>query len=405
MGRNVSDDEWRGLTAAVKRVARARGLDESTSDDVAQETLTRLIAAADRLEPTARLPYALTTAGNLIVSMYRKDDTARRHQHRLLEVSEPPRPEAEVLAVEEAAALRTALNEVNAKDRQLLVDHAEGSTTTDLATADGSSPGAIAARLSRTRARLRLDYLLALRRVELPTAACRAVLLAVSASDRRRQQALDAAGHFATCTTCVELIPALSERKSALAGVAVAPVVALGGFGGWVARIARRGTVQAVSGVVVVAVAAGAYATAPDNKAPNPAPKEHAAPAPVVPSPLPARIRTVAGVNLIPLPSVAVMKALIGQRVIVQGVLVQSVVSHPGFWIGTANDRLYVELEHVDVAKPSIRRGRHVSFVAVLRANPVNYAEEQGVAAAEGAGLLTSQGEHLSVDFSQVSQR
>jgi serine/threonine-protein kinase RsbT len=42
-------------------------------------------------------------------------------------------------------------------------------------------PGAVRIQLARTRARLGLDYLLALRRVELPTARCRPALLALAA--------------------------------------------------------------------------------------------------------------------------------------------------------------------------------------------------------------------------------
>jgi hypothetical protein len=41
-----------------------------------------------------------------------------------------------------------------------------------------------------------------LRRVELPTARCQPVLLALSAGDRRRQLALDAGGHLMQCPTC-----------------------------------------------------------------------------------------------------------------------------------------------------------------------------------------------------------
>jgi hypothetical protein len=65
--------------------------------------------------------------------------------------------------------------------------------------------GAIAMRLARARATLRLEFLLAVRRVELPTDRCRLVLLALSAGDRRRQPKLDAAGHLDTCPTCAAL--------------------------------------------------------------------------------------------------------------------------------------------------------------------------------------------------------
>ena len=298
--------------------------------------------------------------------------------------------------------MRAALSDLAAADRQLLLDHAEGLSTSDLAAATDSTPGAIATRLSRTRARLRLDYLLALRRVDLPTANCRSVLLAVSASDQRRQHALNAAKHLASCATCVDLVPPLSERKSALAGIGAAPLIALGGFEGRFARLARNGTAQAVAGVTAVAVVAGAYAITRDSRTqPAAIPARPAAAA----TSTPARVRTVAGINLMPVPGAHLTKALVGQRVIVQGMVVQSVVSHPGFWIGTASNRLYVHLDNIDLIKKPILAGHHVSFVAVLRLNPANYASSDGVDALGGAGLLTDEGVHLSVDSRRVTQR
>jgi DNA-directed RNA polymerase specialized sigma24 family protein len=80
----LADDELLALIEAVKPVARARGLDVATSDDIAQETITRLLAVGERLEPEARLPYALTTAGNLIISLHRSTATAKKYQPRLV---------------------------------------------------------------------------------------------------------------------------------------------------------------------------------------------------------------------------------------------------------------------------------------------------------------------------------
>src|SRR4028118_1149201 len=48
----------------------------------------------------------------------------------------------------------------------------------------GSPAGAIAAQLNRARARLRVEYLLALERTDPPSDRCRPVLLALSGGDR-----------------------------------------------------------------------------------------------------------------------------------------------------------------------------------------------------------------------------
>ena len=89
--------------------------------------------------------------------------------------------------------------------------------TASLAAERGSTPGAIAAHLSRTRARLRVEYLLALTDAEPPTDRCRPVLLALSSADRRRQRELDSAGHLLSCDLCARVSSALLDRRPAAA--------------------------------------------------------------------------------------------------------------------------------------------------------------------------------------------
>jgi serine/threonine-protein kinase RsbT len=67
-----------------------------------------------------------------------------------------------------------------------------------MASQSGSTAGAVAGRLSRTRARLRVEYLLVLEQTEPPTASCRPVLLALSSGDRGRQREVRAG---ATCSS------------------------------------------------------------------------------------------------------------------------------------------------------------------------------------------------------------
>jgi hypothetical protein len=147
--------------------------------------------SAGRLDDEAVAPYAIVTARNLVISLAREEERSRRHRPRLVDPSEPERPEYAALRQEEAAAVETALAGLPDHEREAVVAHEiEGVGTATLAEARQSTPGVVGVQLARTRARLRLDYLLALRRVELPTARSRPVLLALPAGDRRRQLAL-----------------------------------------------------------------------------------------------------------------------------------------------------------------------------------------------------------------------
>lgn len=76
----------------------------------------------------------------------------------------------------------------------------------------GVTAGAVAAQLNRTRARLRVEYLLALQDGDPPTDRCRPVLLALSMADRRRQREVDAARHLLECDVCATLSQPLLQR-------------------------------------------------------------------------------------------------------------------------------------------------------------------------------------------------
>jgi serine/threonine-protein kinase RsbT len=197
----------------VRRVVSARVPDPATADDLVQETLVRVLAAAGRIEPGMLEPYAIVTARNVVTSMWRERDRHRRHQHRMLDLREEEPPEADLVTQEERAAVAEALNRLPEHERDALLAHeVAGRDTRSLAQDLGSSAGAVAARLNRTRARLRVEYLLALDGIEPPTPRCRAVLLALSSGDRRRQQEVDAARHLLECDTCARLSPPLLER-------------------------------------------------------------------------------------------------------------------------------------------------------------------------------------------------
>jgi serine/threonine-protein kinase RsbT len=216
-GRPTSDfqhDDVAELAPLLRRVIGARVRDGQVVEDLVQETLTRVMAARQRLEPRTIAPYAVVTARNLTRSLATSEDRSRRHAHRLIDLREPILPENEALRREESRAITTALARLPQQDQEALVAHeVEGTDTATLASSRDSTPGAIAAQLSRARARLRVEYLLELEQAEPPTARCRPVLLALSAGDRRRQRDLDAGGHLLSCSWCARLSEPLLDRR------------------------------------------------------------------------------------------------------------------------------------------------------------------------------------------------
>lgn len=204
------------LLPLVRRVVAARVRDPHLVDDLVQETLVRVMAARARVEQDTLAPYAAVTARNLVISLARSDERARRMAHLLADGVESERPEDDLLRREERAAVEAALTRIPESERDMLVAHeVHGQDTATLAASEGSTPGAIAARLSRTRARLRVEYLLERERAEPPTDRCRPVLFALSAGDRRRQRELDAGGHLLACDFCARLSAPLLDRRPA----------------------------------------------------------------------------------------------------------------------------------------------------------------------------------------------
>jgi RNA polymerase sigma factor (sigma-70 family) len=214
------------LAPLLRRVIGARVQDGHVVEELVQETLTRVMAARQRLEPRTLAPYAVVTARNLIRSLGASQDRSRRHAHRLIDLREPVLPEEEALRREERRAITAALGRMPQQDQEALVAHeVEGMDTATLAAGRDSTPGAVAAQLSRARARLRVEYLLELEQADPPTTRCRPVLLALSAGDRRRQRDLDAGGHLLTCGWCARLSePLLDRRTAAVAGEVRIPI-------------------------------------------------------------------------------------------------------------------------------------------------------------------------------------
>jgi serine/threonine-protein kinase RsbT len=158
-------------------------------------------------------PYAIATVRNLMATMWRQEDRERRNRHRAHDPAEPEQGEDVVIASEETAAIARAVQRLDDRERRILLAHeVGGEPTRALAEESGSTAGAVAAQLKRTRARLRVEYLLALENVEPPSDQCRPVLLALSSADRRRQREVDAAGHLLGCDLCARLSGPLLDR-------------------------------------------------------------------------------------------------------------------------------------------------------------------------------------------------
>src|SRR4051794_17369442 len=181
--------EVASLIPMVRRIVSARVADRATVDDLVQETLARALAASGRVEPGMLEPYAIVTARNVVASMWRDQDRQRRHQHRVVDLRPPEAPDEGILASEDRLAVAEALTRLSQRERETLLAHeVSGQDTASLAAELGSTAGAVAAQLNRTRARLRVEYLLSAEHVEPPTERCRPVLLAISSGDRRRQR-------------------------------------------------------------------------------------------------------------------------------------------------------------------------------------------------------------------------
>jgi RNA polymerase sigma factor (sigma-70 family) len=211
-------DDVLELTPLLRRVIAARVREGHVVEDLVQEALARVMAARQRLEPRTLAPYAVVTARNLTRSLAARESRSKRHAHRLIDLRQPALPEEEALRREERQAITTALGKLPQQEQEALVAHeVEGTDTTTMAANRDSTPGAVAAQLSRARARLRVEYLLALEQAEPPTPRCRPVLLALSAGDRRRQRDLDAGGHLLGCAWCARLSEPLLDRRKAAA--------------------------------------------------------------------------------------------------------------------------------------------------------------------------------------------
>jgi RNA polymerase sigma factor (sigma-70 family) len=194
------------LLPAVRRFVRSRVSDHSSAEDLVQETLTRVLAASGRVEREMLETYAIVTARNLVASLWKEQDRHRRNQHRVVDLHPPGSPDENMLRDEERQAVGEALTRLSGKERHLLLAHElSGQDTRSLAEEVGSTAGAVAAQLHRTRARARVEYLLASSKEPPAGDLCRPVLMALSSGDRRRQREVGVSRHLLECNFCAAL--------------------------------------------------------------------------------------------------------------------------------------------------------------------------------------------------------
>jgi DNA-directed RNA polymerase specialized sigma24 family protein len=324
------------LTPGLRRYAAARHVNPTDIDDLVQETTARLLEVRTRLDLATLFAYALAVLNNLDRSNRRADDVARRHRHRLLDLDGPTSAVDEVIRSEQQEALRKALDSLAPEVKALLLNHygPDVPTTT-------STSGARAARLARARARLRLEYLLALRRVTVPEQRCRAVLLAISERNTRRQTELGAASHLSSCRVCMPLADPLLRRDPRLFGLwPLLGLVAL------VRRAAGAHPVVAGAGVTAAGVTAAAVVLS--------LPSHHHRPV-AQPSAL-CRMTN---------PGRA---GMVGEHVTAEGVLVTRVPADEGFFVRTCHRReVWVQLTGSGESAVRVRPAEHIRLAGVVR--------------------------------------
>lgn len=259
-----SDDDILVLEPAVRRLAAA--YDADAADDLVQETLTRLFEVRGRLERRTLAAYAAVTMRNLISSSQRERALAERYRPRLVTIAPSDDPADAAVRDAEAGVVRQVVGSLPASDRDMLVARTVlGVPTEQLASASATTSGALATRLSRVRARARVDYAIRWRGASLPTPRCRPVLMAIAAGDKHRQRALSAAEHLLECTPCADLTETVTARSRPLTGIV--PLSLLAGAG----RTLRRHPTQAAGVAVAVAVAAALLVLSPWNSPAPPA--------------------------------------------------------------------------------------------------------------------------------------
>jgi RNA polymerase sigma factor (sigma-70 family) len=382
------EEELVRVRALVLRFLRQRTEDDP--DDLAQETVARLLANRDRLSREVWAAYAMTTARNLLVERERHRQRERRSRHRLHSGASAEPADEPILQHEQHLAVLRALGDLPPADQVLLREH-----YVDRGEGGGTVSGAFAARLARARAHLRVAYLIEYARLELPTPRCRPVLQALSAGDRRRQIRLGAARHLLACQTCAAHSEALVGRSRGGLGVSVLSWLGLAAAVGWSA--VRRRPLRATAVGTVAALAASALIiVGVQDRNGQPAPPS---------GPQPAAAGTVTVGSMQVLPGSPSPPLPVGTAV-GRDVRVSSVPADEGFWVGAGpGQRVWIQLAGQSESPVVVRAGDTVSFAGTTMRPDEQFLACAGITDAEGAGELLRQNWYIQVLRDDVTVR
>jgi hypothetical protein len=315
---------------------------------------------------------------------------------RTLGVAEPERPDEVLLVGEARDAMQAALARLPDQERRdLLAYYGDGASD---AAEIRETRGALRVRMARTRAKLRLEYLLAFRHIELPYPTCRSVLLAISFGDTRRQRELNAGHHLLDCEVCAALSEPLDRRSAALTAIAIP-----GALAAWVAGKASAHPLQTAASVVAGGAAiAAAVVLGSQPAASRPAPPPVRISSVHAPSPVQVISHlTVGGQAVSDVSAARSLRSLVGRSARASGATVVAAVTANGFWIGSSQARVWVQL--VGPLRPlRVRAGDRVRFTGIMVGNSSSFPAQTGARGSDAA-LLERQGAHLAVSTTNIS--
>ena len=84
------------------------------------------------------------------------------------------------------------------------------------------------------------------------------------------------------------------------------------------------------------------------------------------------------------------------------GVVVVAAVTHDGFWIGSAQGRIWVQLTG-PLRSLTVRSGDRVRFSGTVVANGPSFSRQAGLTSPGDIELLTRQGAHVAVSTTGIS--
>ncbi|CAN5507513.1 hypothetical protein BH10ACT1_BH10ACT1_11900 [soil metagenome] len=388
--------EARALAKAepvVRRVIASR-VPVGDVEDLVQATLTRLLASFQRGLPEDPEAYAAVAARNAAASHHRS--VARREQVvDSLDLTAPDEADTHLVHDEEAVQLRQVLEGFATGERRLIeAHHIDGEDIATLARRSGRSEMAVRLSLARARAKLRVDYVLAFNKVDLPSTRCRAVLLSLSSGDRRSQHRLEADEHLDRCPTCAALLQSATGQHR--------PAVGLLALLAWRWKnlsVGRRSLTigAAASAAVAVVAIATAQRTSPS---PQAAPTVTTTVAPTAARPS-GRVRTADR----PLGSTyAALETAIGEAVDGTAVPVLAVPGDEGFWIAADDGgRLWLQITGMSGESPiAVTPHATVTFHGRVVAHDERFAGAAGLGPGADTDSLTSVGHHLEVAYADL---